>query len=313
MKDKIIESLLKSNEIDKEDVYVFDYEEIKTPEPALLEYLTLDFEKKTKAIILKNSDFINNKLVDKHIENRIISAALLENKNLFIMTVDKLNKTGTIRKKIEEYATFLEKDSPTNQEITKFISDYFASRNITISNSNIELIKSRSSEDFDLLINELLKLELLQENNEVTTEIIEKATLDFSRERLYKIVEYVATMNIVKIKDMMNQYRAEGESPYLIGEFMVKDFSKMLRYKIMIDNGFNEFQIKEMTNWNPWAIKNYSRWIYNWNDANELKDFFYNIILKKCFLDMLNNQPEDPIGTLEKLLVVNVLEVKSKR
>ncbi len=312
MRDKIIEGLIKGNEISQEDIYVFDYDEPKILEPALLEYLTLDFEKKTKAVIIKSAEFINLKGIDKHLENRFASAAMLENKNILILCVEKLNKTGSIRKRIEEHATFLEKDSPSKHEISKFIFDFFANRNIKVTNREVELIKSRSSEDFDLLVSELNKLDILQNDGIITVEDIERSTLDFSRERLYKIVEYVATLNVEKIYDMMNQYRAEGESPYLIGEFMVKDFSKLLRYKALINKGFSDGQIQEMTNWNPWALKNYSKWIYHWNDINTLKEFFYDTILQKSFLDMLNNQPEDPIGTLEKILVANVIDIKTR-
>ncbi len=313
MKDKIVEGLIKQHEISNEDVYVFDYEESKTIEPAFLEYLTLDFEGKTKVVIIKNADFINAARVDQQLENRFGSAILLTNKNILIMTVDKLNKTGALRKKYGDQMNILEKDSPEQKEITSFIKTFFETRNINISSSNIELIKSRSSDDFDLLVSELSKLELLETNNEITKEVIEKSTLDFSRERLYKISEYVITLNESKVLDMMNQYRAEGESPYLIGEFMVKDFSKLLRYKIMREDGINDNQIRELTGWNPWAIKNYSNWSHGWKDINLLKEFFYEIILKKCFLEMLDNQPEDPIGTFEKILIANIIDIKSKR
>ncbi len=312
MKDKIIDNLISKNNISIEDVYVFDFEELKTVEPAFLEYLTIDFEGNTKAIILKNADFINLKTPEQSLINRFSSAIMLSTKNLLIMTVDKINKTGFLNKKFIGDITVLEKDGPSNQELSGFITSYFRNRNINISTKDIELIKSRASEDFDLLISELSKLEVLQTNGEITREHIEKATLDFSRERLYKIAEYVITLNVDKIIDMMKQYRAEGESQYLIGEFMVKDFSRLLRYKVMVDKGFNDNQIKDMTGWNPWAIKNYSKWSYHWREINELKDFFYEVILKKCFLDLLKDVPEDPIGTLEKILVANVIGIKQK-
>ncbi len=312
IKDKIIEELLKGNEISNDDIYVFDYEELKSPEPALLEYLTLDFDKKVKAIILKNADFINLKSVDKNMENRFVSSMLLKNNNLLILTVDKLNKTGMIRKKLEGNSTVIEKDAPSKNEMFSFIKGFFENRNINIQRSEIDLIISRSSDDFDLLISELTKLDILQTKGEITRELIEKGTLDFSRERLYKIVEYVATLNVEKIMDMMNQYREEGESPYLIGEFMVKDFSKLLVYKSMREEGYADNQIKDITNWNPWAIRNYSNWIWNWKDIQVLKEFFYDVILQSCFFDMLNNQPEQPIDMLEKILVANVMDIKSR-
>ncbi len=312
MKDKIVQKIIKENDVSSEDIFVFDYEESKTVEPAFLEYLTLDFEKRTKAIIIKHADFINSARVDQQLENRFASAALLSNNNILIMLVDKLNKTGALRKRFEKEMNIIEMDAPSSSDRRKFISDFFENRGIKIASSEIELIKTRTSDDFDLLVSELTKLEILQSQGVITKEHIEKGTLDFSRERLYKIAEYVITLNEVKVMEMMKQYRAEGEGPYLIGEFMVKDFSKLLRYKLMIDKGFTDNQIKDMTGWNPWALKNYSRWIYNWKDVNHLKEFFYDTILDKCFFSLINNQPEDPIGSLEKVLVANIIGAKEK-
>lgn len=312
MRDKIVESLIKQNNISQEDIYVFDYDEIKTIEPAFLEYLTLDFEGKTKFVLIKNADFINAARVDQQLENRFASAVLLNNKNIIVLTVDKLNKTGMLRKRFENDMTFLEKDGPDAKEMSSFINDYFSSRGISISAREIEMIKSKSSGDFDLLISELSKLEVLQSDNVITEEHIDKAILDFSRERLYKIAEYVITLNDVKVASMFKQYRAEGEGPYLIGEFMVKDFSRLISYKAMRNKGFNDGQIKDMTDWSPWAIKNYNNWSSYWKDINILKEFFYEVILKKCFLDIVKHNPEDALGTMEKMLIANIIGTKAK-
>ncbi len=313
MKDKIVHKIIKDNNVSEDDVFVFDYEDSKTVEPAFLEYLTLDFERKTKVIIIKHADFINSARVDQQLENRFASAVLLSNNNILIMLVDKLNKTGSLRKRFEKEINVVEMDGPSSSDTRSFISTFFENRGIKIGSSEIELIRSRASDDFDLLVSELSKLEVLQSGGTITREHIEKGTLDFSRERLYKIAEYVITLNENKVIDMMKQYRAEGEGPYLIGEFMVKDFSKLLRCKIMKDKGLSDNQIKDMTGWNPWAIKNYSRWLSNWKDTNQLKDFLYETILKKCFFDLLKNQPEDPIGSLEKTLVANIIGAKAKQ
>ncbi len=247
MKKKIVESIIEQNGISADDIYVFDFEETNNVEPAFLEYLTLDIENKTKAIIVKNADFINAARVDQQLSNRFGSAILLTNKNIFIMTVSKLNKTGQLRKKYEKEMTIYEKDAPETKDISSFITKYFENRGINIGYKEIELLKSRSSDDFDLLVSELSKLELLQKDNTITEESIKKATLDFSRERLYKISEYVITLNEEKVIEVLKQYRAEGEGVYLIGEFMIKDFSKLLRYKIMNSEGMNDNDIKQLT------------------------------------------------------------------
>lgn len=313
IKDKLIDNLLGSNSIDGEDVYVYDYEEGDSIEEAFTQYLTRDFDGKQKAVIIKNSSFINEKRIDKRMSNRFRSTIFLKSDNIMVFTVDKLNKTGYIRKEFENELKIVEKDSPGPNEISSFIKSFFDGRNIKIDYKNIELIKERSSGDFDLLVKELTKLDILQTNKEITEEHIRKATLDFSRERLYKIAEYVITLNEDKISSMMDQYRSEGESTYLIGEFMVRDFSKLLSYKIMRDKGYSDSEIKEMTNWNPWAIKNYSKWSSYWSEIEDLKNFFYDVILEKCFLGLMRNPSENPINDLEKILIANVIKTKNDK
>jgi|GEM_PF-2187319 len=50
-----------------------------------------------------------------------------------------------------------------------------------------------------------------------------------------------------------------------------------------------------------------------WNSTKEMSDFFYDVILNKGFFNLLESNYEDPFKLLEKLLVNNILKLKSKR
>ncbi len=309
IKDKIITSLITSNEISNENIFVFDYDEKPDIESAFLEYLSLDLMGEKKAVIIKNADFLNKPQIDQAIENRFASTIMLTNENILILTVDKLNKTGRLRKRFESDLNIMEKDAPTETETSNFIRTFFENRNITIGYSEIQSIMNRSSGDFDMLLSELTKLELITDK-EVKQKDIEDAILDYSRQRVYKICEYVATLNYQGVEEMIKQYRSEGESSYLVGEFLVREFSKLLKYKVLRDKGMSDKEIISTSGWKPWDGKNYSSWISNWRDTDKLKEFFYDVILNKCFLDLLINSPEDPINSLQKTLVANIIKYK---
>lgn len=315
IRDKIINNLIGSKGISQEDIHIFDFEEKNDYEKAFFEYLSINFDSNPKAVIIKNSDFLNKAKVEKEIEDRFANTINLNTPNFLIMTVDKLNKTGKLNKKFNDKFELLEKDAPTKNELNNFIEKYFSSREILINKDTIEKIISRVGENFDILITELNKLDILQQDNQITNELVDKTVIDFSRERLYKVSEYVITLDETRLIELMKQLRSEGEGPYLIGEFLVKEFSKLLRYMAIKakHNHISDGEIQKMTGWNIWAIKNYSKWSHIWPSLSVLSKFYYNVILDKTFLQTVLYSPEDPLNVIEKTLVANILLIKGQK
>ncbi len=309
---KIINKIILSNNVFEDNVFVFDYDENRGFDKAYTEYLSLDFSGEPKVIILKNSDFINALKIEKEIEEKIKNSIEIENRNIIIFTVEKINKTGKINKKYGKYFKILEKDAPEKKDKINFIKTFFDNKNVKINGNLCQLILDYVGDDFDLLLTELNKLYIIEEN-EITKSLIEKSVIDFSRQRLYKITEYVLKLDSNGVKNMIKQLKSEGEGIFLIGDALVREVSKFLRFFLLRERGYSNSEIIELTNWNQWGVRNYSNYIDNWKDSNILSEFFYDIILDGSFMEMLKSNQINKLDTLEKLLTTNIIKIRGKK
>lgn len=309
LKDKVIEKLMKQKEISDEFSFVFDYEEKNNFGDAFSEYLTLSFDGKPKAIILKNADFLNRAKNEKDIEHKFKSVIDIENINILILTVDKINRTGKLIKKYSNSFDLIELDSPKGNNLINFINNFFGNKNIEIENGAIESIIKRTGENFDLIISELKKIEILV-SEKITNDMVEKCVIDFSRHKLYKITEHVLNLNVSGIEAIIKQLRAEGEGIYIVADALVREVSKFLRFYILKKKGCSDKEIKSMTEWNSWGIANYNKYLNKWINVKTIHDFFYDIILQSSFINMIDRNPNDPLKLLETLLVANIIKIK---
>ncbi len=311
LRDKIVKKIISSRKIEDENVFVFDFEESGDFEKAFSEYLTFNFTNEKKIVILKNANFINVVKPDKLYEERFSKSINIKNKNVLILEVDKFNKTGKLNKKFKNDFELIEKDSPKNNELIKFVEHFFTSRNIQISYELSKRIVEKLNEDFDIIVSEINKLELIC-GDKINSEIIDSSIIDLSKENLFKLAGAVLTLDEEKISILINKLRVQGEEFYLVGERLAMEFSKVLRYKVItdLDKGIGDLEFQKLTNWNMWGIKNYSNWIKNWPSQEIMCSFFYDVILRNSFFYIVEGNPDDPLRLLEKILVNNVLKVK---
>ena len=311
LRDKIISKIVETGQIENDNIFKFDFEEENDFEKAFSEYLTFNFDNKNKVVILKNSSFLNLVKPEKKYEDRFIkSIDIIDNQNIIILTIDKLNKTGKLNNKFSGKIRLIEKDSPQGDELIMFIQNFFSTREIAITPDLSKRIIERLNGDFDLIVSEIKKLSLLS-IDKITNEIIDSVVLDFSKESLFKLADAVLTLDEKKISKLINQLITQGESFYLVSERLAMEFSKVLRYKVLSDiKHISDLDFQKLTNWNMWGIRNYSKWIKFWPSQKIMLDFFYDIVLWKGFFDILNGNPNDPLRLLEKLLVSNVIKVK---
>ena len=242
--DKIIDKIIEAKKVEKDNIHFFDFEEKGDFEKAFSEYLTFDFNNKKKIVILKNSSFINLVSPEKSHMERFEKSIKIDSKNTMVFAVEKLNKTGKINKKFSSEFKLIEKESPTNNDLIKFIEHFFSIRKIKISPSSSKKIIEKLNNDFDLIVSEIKKLELIT-TTVITNELIDSVVIDFSKENLFKLASSVLTLNIEKVSSLINKLISQGEEFYLVGEKLVNEFSKALRYKLITDIkkiSNNEFQ-----------------------------------------------------------------------
>lgn len=311
IKQQLINQIMKKmNDILEEDILLFDFDEEKNLNKVFLEYSAINFFGNKKLIIVKNSNFLNKVKIEKDIEEKINKMFEIKNNNSIIFVIDKINKTGKIIKKNKNKFDIYEKDSPQKNELTKYIKNFFDSNQIKYNNSVIKKINLKVGNEFDILNTELKKIIILNPKI-VDDEFVDRAVIDLSRENLFKLAECVLTLNENNVSFLINKLREQGENFYIIGEQLSLEFSRVLRYKILREKyKLKDNEIQWLTKWNVWSMKNYTNWINNWSSIKKMNDFYYDIILKKCFIDIINSNDENSLETLKKILVTNIINIK---
>lgn len=303
--DEIIMKIVSSLNQEKSDVINFDFETDKTIEEAVFEYLSLSFENERKIIHLKNADFINAKSIDKKIELTFEKIINENSDNVIILSVNKINKTGKISKKYISKFNVLEKDAPKGNDLIEFIKNFFLNRNIKVDNSVLKNIYDRIGDNFDLMVTELKKIDILQKGS-IDNALVNKALLNFSRERLYTIADCVFKRDIDGISRMIKQLIAEGESTFMISDALNRVGSGFLKYYQLREKGFSNLEIMNMTGWGQWMVRKYSDFFKYWNSLDELFNFYYETIVNDLLFSFIDYQPKNGLRQIERLLLSSI-------
>ena len=260
LRDKIISKILSSKQIEREELIVFDFEEEKSISRAAFEFSSLSLDGSIKVITIKNASFINSKTIDKELEKEFEAIIKADTENIIIFTVDKLNKTSKLHKKYNDKLNIIEKNAPEKNELLKFIETFFNNNQMEFEYGVIDNIENKLGGDFNLIVSELKKLEILY-TTKVTNDLINKTLLDYSRERLYTIANYVYKKDIDGITRMIKQLISEGESTFMVSDALNRVGHGFLRYYILKDRGYSDSDISRITGWNRWMISNYSKFL----------------------------------------------------
>ena len=229
-----------------------------------------DLKKKNKdifyyeeKIILEDSDnFLNSILTKSLFENeRVIFIKRTSEKILKIienLTLDKLADTiiilnADILDKKSKLRSFFEKSKeficvpfyPDNEQtLSKLASNFLREKKISISQSNINIIVSRSNGDREALFNELIKIEFYCKNGKkVSSEYLSKLTNLIENHSISELVDNCLAKEQKKISNILNENNFSKDDCILI----IRTFLNKTKKILILSNNFNKNKNIETT------------------------------------------------------------------
>jgi len=197
----------------------------------------LDNENNFIENILSKSLFEQQKfIVIKRSTDKILKVIeTLNFKNLqdttIILNADNLEKKSKLR-------SFFEKDKKyvcvafypdTDQILTKLCYDFLKHKNISISQSNINLIVNQCNGDRETLFNELKKIEYFSKNGKkITAENIAKLTNLVENHSISELIDNCLIKNKKKIVNILNENSFNNEDCILITRTFLNKLKKIL-------------------------------------------------------------------------------------
>ena len=221
LKKSIIKNLVK----DTDEKSVFEEKEILDNSTYFLEDL------------LSRSLFSNNKfIIIKRSSDKILSSIVeIKDKNIkdvtIIIDAESLEKKSKLR-------AFFEKDKklvcipvyPDNQQtLSKFAFEFLNEKKILISQSNINLITSKSNGDKQILLNELKKIESFCKNGKkITSENILKLINLSENHSISELIDNCLAKNKRKIISILNENNFNNEDCIMITRSFIIKAKKLL-------------------------------------------------------------------------------------
>ncbi len=229
---------------------------------------------------------ILSNIIDKRIENLII-----------IIDSDNLEKKSKLR-------SFFEKDKncicipfypDTNQILSKIASEYLKTRNIPISQSDLNSIVNKCNGDRKILLMELEKIQFYVKNGKkITQENIAKLTNLIENHSISELVDSCLAKNKRKTINILIENNFSNEDCILITRIFLNKLKKILKlsteYEKNKDLDLTISSAKPPIFWKEKEIT--KQQILNWNPEN-IKKLLYKInhielLIKKNYDNSIN-------------------------
>ncbi len=225
-----IDELKKQNEISSINSSFLDYERENNFNEALGNYLSDNLSGEKKLILLKNSSFLNEKKLNNHFLEALQTTINSDTNNIIIFQISKLKITNTYYGKHKDNFKLIKLNTPKGKETISFISNYFTNNNIGYSPEIVKQINYRVGDNFDLLVNELKKLNLINET--LNYDFIEQNVFDIKGESIFSLIEAIFKKDFFKLDNSIEKLRIQGYSAIQILEYLINDLIILLQIKI---------------------------------------------------------------------------------
>lgn len=237
--------------------------------------------------ILSNSLFVNKKII---IINKATDKILKIIKNfgerklaevILIIKSDNLEKKSKIRNFFEKSDTYVcVPFYPDNQEsLTKITLKFLKDNNLSLSQSNINLLISRCNEDRGILKKELNKIYFFGKNGKkLTTESLLKLTNLIENHSISELVDNCLAKNKNKTLFIINENNLSANDCIIITRTFLQKLKKLL--KLSVNYSENKDLNKTISNAKPpifWKDKEITKkQILNW-ETKQISQLIFDI------------------------------------
>ena len=235
-KNQYLKSLKKQNK----EIYNYEEKEIlENSDNFFDKVLTKSLFENERVVIIKRT----SEKILKIIENFTLKR--LED-TIIILNADILDKKSKLRSFFEKSKEFICVPfyQDNEQTLSKIASNFLREKKISISQSNINLIISRSNGDRATLFNELKKIELYcKGGKKISTEYLSKLTNLIENHSISELVDNCLAKEPKKISNILNENNFSNEDCILI----IRTFLNKSKKILILSNDFNKNKNIEKT------------------------------------------------------------------
>ena len=253
--------------------------------------------------ILSKSLFESEKIIIiKRVTDKILKIIdEIDSKNIedvkIIFNADNLEKKSKLRSLFEKDKKYICVPfyPDTEQTLSKLTFNFLKKKNISISQSNINLIVNKCNGDRETLLNELNKIEYFSKNGKkITAENISKLTNLIENHSISELIDNCLVKDKKKIVNILNENNFNNEDCILITRTFLNKAKKILKLSSEFQNNKNiDLTISSAKPPIFWKDKEITKQqIYKWTPEN-IKQLIYKLseielLIKKNINNSIN-------------------------
>ena len=253
--------------------------------------------------ILSKSLFESEKIIIiKRVTDKILKIIdEIDSKNIedikIILNADNLEKKSKLRSLFEKNKKYICVPfyPDTEQTLSKLTFNFLKKKNISISQSNINLIVNKCNGDRETLLNELNKIEYFSKNGKkITAENIAKLTNLIENHGISELIDNCLAKNKKKIVNILNENNFNNDDCILITRTFLNKAKKILKLSSEFQNNKNiDLTISSAKPPIFWKDKEITKQqIYKWTPEN-IKQLIYKLseielLIKKNINNSIN-------------------------
>ena len=253
--------------------------------------------------ILSKSLFESEKIIIiKRVTDKILKIIdEIKSKNIedikIILNADNLEKKSKLRSLFEKNKKYICVPfyPDTEQTLSKLTFNFLKKKNISISQSNINLIVNKCNGDREILLNELNKIEYFSKNGKkITAENIAKLTNLIENHGISELIDNCLAKNKKKIVNILNENNFNNDDCILITRTFLNKAKKILKLSSEFQNNKNiDLTISSAKPPIFWKDKEITKQqIYKWTPEN-IKQLIYKLseielLIKKNINNSIN-------------------------
>lgn len=213
-----------------------------------LETLPLVYDK--KVIVIKNANFLIGEKLKKEIngeEDYVALKAYLNNPNpasilIFSLNTKKINQRIDFIKIIKEKGTIIEIADLEDKEKSHAIKRVLSRKNIKVENNKVfESIVERLSNDWNDIMNNIIKLELI--NDVITLEMVEALIPRPLESNIFGIVDSIIEKDIKKALQIVADLKIQNEDPLSMLPLMASQLRFLYQVIYLYNRRYQESEI----------------------------------------------------------------------
>jgi len=253
--------------------------------------------------ILSKSLFESEKIIIiRRVTDKILKIIdEIDSKNIedvkIILNADNLEKKSKLRSLFEKDKKYICVPfyPDTDQTLSKLTFNFLKKKNISISQSNINLIVNKCNGDRETLLNELNKIEYFSKNGKkITAENIAKLTNLIENHGISELIDNCLAKNKKKIVNILNENNFNNDDCILITRTFLNKAKKILKLSSEFQNNKNiDLTISSAKPPIFWKDKEITKQqIYKWTPEN-IKQLIYKLseielLIKKNINNSIN-------------------------